>query len=66
MTAYLEAIKAAAPSFGISLTLADVRDATDIERSRRLGLSRSWTLALSGQLANHSALRHMQMCEVSV
>jgi putative tryptophan/tyrosine transport system substrate-binding protein len=33
MTAYLEAIKAAAPSFGISLTLADVRDATDIERA---------------------------------
>jgi ABC-type uncharacterized transport system substrate-binding protein len=33
MTAYLEAIKAAAPSFGISLTLADVRDAADIERA---------------------------------
>jgi putative ABC transport system substrate-binding protein len=33
MTLYLEAVKAAAPSFGISLTLADVRDATDIERA---------------------------------
>jgi putative tryptophan/tyrosine transport system substrate-binding protein len=33
MTSYLEAVKAAAPSFGISLTLADVRDATDIERA---------------------------------
>jgi putative ABC transport system substrate-binding protein len=33
MTPYLEAVKAAAPSFGISLTLADVRDAADIERA---------------------------------
>ena len=33
MPPYLEAIKTAAPSFGISLTLADVRNATDIERA---------------------------------
>jgi putative tryptophan/tyrosine transport system substrate-binding protein len=33
MPPYLEAVKAAAPSFGISLTLADVRNADDIERA---------------------------------
>jgi putative ABC transport system substrate-binding protein len=30
---YLQAIEAAAPSFGVLLTLADVRNATDIERA---------------------------------
>jgi putative ABC transport system substrate-binding protein len=33
MPPYLEAVKAAAPSFGISLALADVRNATDIEHA---------------------------------
>lgn len=33
MPSYLEAVKVAAPSFGISLTLADVRNATDIEHA---------------------------------
>jgi putative tryptophan/tyrosine transport system substrate-binding protein len=33
MTPYLEAVKAAAPSFGIQLTLADVRGANDIGRA---------------------------------
>jgi ABC-type uncharacterized transport system substrate-binding protein len=32
MTSYLEAIKAAAPSFGMQVTPADVRNPTDIER----------------------------------
>jgi putative tryptophan/tyrosine transport system substrate-binding protein len=33
MTPYLEAVKAAAPTFGISLTLGDVRNANEIERA---------------------------------
>jgi ABC-type uncharacterized transport system substrate-binding protein len=33
MPPYLEAVRAAAPSFGISLTLADVRNADDIKRA---------------------------------
>ena len=33
MTPYLEAVKAAAPSFGIQLALADVRNANDIGRA---------------------------------